>query len=115
MGEIIHLSRERIQITVFVRSDGVGRRRGQAHHECEIALAVVESVAKELGQWHFVVRTRSWRSHFIEALVRGGWRTPVIMVGHTVVSQACVPDRQWLRAYLKEQVQILRPRLAKSS
>ncbi len=115
MGEIIHLSRERIQITVYMRSDGPSRRRSQCHHECQITLALVEGVVKELGQWYFDVRTRSWPSHFLEAFVRGGWRAPVVMVGHTVVSQACVPDRAWLRAYLKEQVHILRPRLAKSS
>ena len=115
MGEIIYLSRERIQITVYMRSDGPGRRRSQCHHECDLTLVLVNGLVKELGQWYFDVRTRSWPSHVLETLVRGGWRAPVVMVGHSVVSQACVPDRAWLRTYLKEQVHILRPRLAKSS
>jgi hypothetical protein len=37
------------------------------------------------------------------------------MVGSTVFSQGTVPDRARLRAYLNEQMHILRPRLAKSS
>ena len=66
MGEITYLSRERIQITVYMRSDGPGRRRSQCHHECDLTLVLVNGLVKELGQWYFDVRTRSWPSHVLE-------------------------------------------------
>jgi hypothetical protein len=117
MGEIIHLSRERIEITVYTRGRGwFGGRAAEAHHkESEQTLAVVCGVVKELGQWYFDVRTRPWATHFYQALPHGGWRAPVVQVGHSVFSQGCIPDRAKLRAYLNDQIHILRPRLAKSS
>jgi hypothetical protein len=115
MGQIIHLSRERIQITVYVRYGGGRRPASAPDQDGELTLAVVQSVVKELGLWYFDVRTRSWPAHFFEAVLRGGWSAPIVIVGRTVVSQSHVPDRTWLRSYLKEQVHILRPRLAKSS
>jgi hypothetical protein len=72
-------------------------------------------VVKELGGWYFEVRTRPWGTRFYEAVLRGGWWSPVVMVGRTVYSQGCVPDRAKLRADLLEQIHIWRPRLAKSS
>jgi hypothetical protein len=112
MGEIIHLSRERITITLYTR--GLGRGK-QAHPDNERSLAVIVGVVRELGPWYFEVRTRSWPAHFYETIFRGGWWSPVVVVGHTIFSQAGVPDRAQLRAYLNEQMHILRPRLAKSS
>jgi len=112
MGEIIHLSRERIAITLYTRGLGWSKRRDADN---ERALAVVVGVVRELGPWYFEVRTRSWPAHFYEAIFYGGWWSPVVMVGHTVFSQGTVPDRIRLKTYLNEQIHILRPRLAKSS
>lgn len=117
MGEIIHLSRERIQITVYMRGTSFGwtSRARLRHLESERTLAQVKGVVKELGQWYFDVRVRSWGAHWYEAWLHGGWCAPVVMVSHRVYSEGCVPDRARLRAYLLEQMHILRPRLAKSS
>lgn len=117
MGEIIRLSQERIHITVYTRARffSWGKREAARRAETERVLAVIQGVVKELGQWYFEVHTRSWATHFYEAALRGGWWAPVVMVDRAVFSQACMPDRAKLRAYLNEQIHILRPRLAKSS
>ena len=116
MGEIIHLSTERIHITVYVAGDGwwVFRRPRLRSLDSERTLAMVQGLVKELGQWYFEVHTRCWHTRCYEALLRGGWRAPVVMVGRHVYSEGCVPDRARLRTYLLEQMHILRPRLAKS-
>ena len=114
MGEIIHLSRERIQITVFTRGCGLPWAKYEVTRqlENEQTLAIVNGVVKELGLWYFEVRTRSWALHFFEAMLRGGWWSPVVVVGRNTFSQGEVPDRAKLRAYLSEQIHIHRPRLA---
>lgn len=117
MGEIIRLSQDRIHITVYMRSRFLrwGQREAACQMDNERTLAVIRGVVKELGQWYFDVHTRSWATRWFETVFRGGWWTPVVMVGNTVFSQGSVPDRAHLRAYLNEQMHILRPRLAKSS
>ena len=115
MGEIIYLTRERIHVTLYTRTC---LRRGPDGHLSEEdarALAVLKAVVTELGQWYFEVRTRPWMTHFYEAIVHGGWWSPVVMVNHAVFSQGSVPDHAALRAHLYRQIHILRPRLAKSS
>jgi len=117
MGEIIHLSQDRIHITIYTRARILswGKREAARKAENERAFAVIQTVVEELGQWYFEVHTRPWASRFYEAIVRGGWWSPVVIVERTVFSQACMPDRGQLRAYLNEQIRVLRPRLAKSS
>ncbi|HWE61744.1 MAG TPA: hypothetical protein VHB98_08540 [Chloroflexota bacterium] len=117
MGEIIRLSQDRIHITVYTRARCLswGQRAAACQLEKERTLTVIRGVVKELGQWYFEVHTRPWAGHFYETIFRGGWCTPIVMVGNTVFSQGCVPDRAHLRTYLNEQIHILRPRLAKSS
>jgi hypothetical protein len=111
MGEIIYLSQRRIRITLYTRGFGWRRR----HPDDERALAVVNGVVKELGPCYFEVHTKARLAHALEAIVHGGWPAPVVMVESTVVTQGAVPDRGALRAYLAQQIMILRPRLAKSS
>ncbi len=111
MGDIIHLSRERISITLYTHGFGWSRR---THPDDERALAVIVGVVRELGPWYFEVRTRRWSAHFPHTIFHGGWWSPVVMVDRALFSQATVPDRARLRAYLNEQMHILRPRLAKS-
>jgi hypothetical protein len=117
MGEIIRLSQDRIHITVYTRSRFLswGQREAACRMENERTVAVIQGVVKELGQWYFEVHTRCWALRWYETICRGGWWTPVVMVDSTVFSQGTVPDRARLRAYLNEQIHILRPRLAKSS
>jgi hypothetical protein len=115
MGEIIHLSRERIQIIVYTGYCAPWRKTSRCREESKQTLAIVDGLVKELGQWYFDVQERSWLRHCYEVIPRGGWHAPVIMVGRTVITQATVPDAGRLRKYLKEQVRIVRPRLAKSS
>lgn len=117
MGEIIRLSQDRIHITLYTRPRVLswGAREVARRADNDRALAVVRGVVKELGQWYFEVHTKSWGSHLLEALLRGGWAAPAVMVGHAVFSQGGIPDRARLRSYLNEQIRILRPRLAKTS
>ena len=117
MGEIIRLSMERIHITVYLHGLRLtwGSRAALRRVENDRTLAAVQAVVKELGQGYFDVQARSWPAHCIQALWRGGRHAPVVLVGTTVYSQGCIPDRAQLRAYLNEQIHILRPRLAKSS
>jgi hypothetical protein len=117
MGEIIRLSLERIHITVYLHGlrFSWGKRAVRRRTENERTLAVIQAVVKELGQGYFEIHTRSWPARCIGAIWHGGWRSPVVMVGNSVYSQACIPDRAELRAYLNEQIHILRPRLEKSS
>jgi hypothetical protein len=110
MGEIIYLSQRRIRITLYTRGLG-GRPR---HPDDERALAIINGVVKELGPCYFEVQTKARLAHVLDAIVHGGWLAPVVMVESTVLSQRTVPDRGALRAYLAQQITILRPRLAKS-
>ena len=117
MGEIIRLSMERIHITVYMHGLRFvwGKRAAIRRIENDRTLAVIQAVVKELGQGYFEVHTRSWPTHCIGAIRRGGRHAPVVIVDTTVYSQGRIPDRAALRAYLNEQIHILRPRLAKSS
>lgn len=111
MGEIIYLSQRRIRITLYTRGFGRSRR----HPDDERTLAVINGVVKELGACYFEVHTKAWLAHVLDAVVHGGWLAPVVMVESTVLTQRAVPDRGAFRAYLAQQITILRPRLAKSS
>jgi hypothetical protein len=117
MGEIIRLSQDRIHITVYTRARVLswGQREAARQLENERMLGAIRGVVKELGQWYFDVQTRSWATHWYETVFHGGWWTPIVIVERTVFSQGTLPDRTHLRAYLNEQIHILRPRLAKSS
>jgi len=114
MGEVIHLTRDRIQITIYTANQSFiwGRHASERQAANEQTVQVVQSVVKELGHWYFEVRTRSWATHCYEVVLRRGWWAPVVLVGHAVFSQGDVPDRIQLRNYLREQIHILRPRLA---
>lgn len=117
MGELIRLSQNRIHICVYTRSSFLswGSQAAAQRAESERTLAVIQAVVKELGQWYFEVHTRTWLSRFYQMMFKGGWWAPVVMVENSIFSQGTVPDRARLRAYLNEQIHILRPRLAKSS
>lgn len=117
MGEIIRLSQDRIHITVYTRSGFLswGQRETARRLENERLLTTIRGVVKELGQWYFEVHARCWATRWYETILHGGWWTPIVMVENTVFSQGAMPDRAHLRAYLNEQIHILRPRLAKSS
>ena len=117
MGEIIRLSMERIHITVYrpALPFAWSRRAALRKAESDRALATIQAVVKELGTGYFDVHVLSWPAHCIEALWRGGRHAPVVLVGNAIYSQGCTPDRAEFRAYLNEQIHILRPRLAKSS
>jgi hypothetical protein len=115
MGEIIYLSRERIHVTLFTQARTRGRQGDHLSDEDMASLSVLKAVITELGPWYFDLKTRPWITHFYEAILHGGWWSPVVMVDHTVFSQGCVPDHAGLRVHLTNQIHILRPRLAKSS
>ena len=115
MGEIIYLSRERIHVTLYTHARGWGRQDGRMSDEDAATLSVLKAVVTELGPWYFELKTRSWMTHFYEAILHGGWWSPVVMVDRAVFSQGSVPNHTALRAHLNAQIHILRPRLAKSS
>lgn len=115
MGEIIYLSRERIHVTIYTRAWPWGKQGATLTADDQRALAVVNAVVTELGAWYFEVRTRPWLTHFLEAIIHGGWRSPVVVVDLAVYSQGRVPDYADLRAFLTRRLQIVRPRLKKSS
>ncbi len=69
--------------------------------ECDLAVAQVKALLSAHPDWRVVLEVKPWLSHLWEALRRGGWHAPVILVGDRRVCQGTVPTRAELQAALQ--------------
>ena len=66
--------------------------------ECDLTVRLVQRVASDLPDVE--VRIRPWFNHLFDALRRGGWHPPVVMVNGKITTQGVVPDEDGLRRTL---------------
>lgn len=72
--------------------------------ECELTIRQLKIVLRELGlerDQRIKVVVKPWVEFMDEALAKGGWHPPVLMINGRIFSQGVVPDRARLKAYLE--------------
>lgn len=72
--------------------------------ECELTVRQVKSVLRELGlegDPRIKLTVKPWVEYMDEALAKGGWHPPVLMVNRQIFSQGVVPERAKLKLYLQ--------------
>ena len=77
--------------------------------ECDLTIAAVRSVLSELGvatDPQVRLTIKPWLEYMDEALAKGGWHAPVLILNGRIFSQGVVPNK----AALKARIQSLLPR-----
>ncbi len=73
--------------------------------ECDLTVRTVSDVVQELpADAEPTFAAKPWLRHLFEALGRGGWHPPVVVIEGDVFSQGVVPDSEALRERLLELV-----------
>lgn len=62
--------------------------------ECELSVHMARGIAEELGKDKAEVEVKPWLDHLFEALLKGGWHTPIIVINGKRYSQGVVPRRE---------------------
>lgn len=65
--------------------------------ECDLTIRLVKQIAFELDEDKVEVVVKPWFNYLLEALFKGGWHPPVVMVDGKRVSQGVIPDAEVLR------------------
>ena len=67
--------------------------------ECDLTIRLVKQIAFELDEDEDKVEVvvKPWFNYLLEALFKGGWHPPIVMVDGERVSQGVVPDAEVLR------------------
>lgn len=73
--------------------------------ECDLTINLVKKVLAELGVGKGDTRVRLTVKPFVEfalqALSRGGWHPPVLVINGQIFSQGIVPNREHLKVHLQ--------------
>ncbi|MEK6977104.1 MAG: hypothetical protein AABX40_01720 [Candidatus Hydrothermarchaeota archaeon] len=70
--------------------------------ECELSVRMARGIARELGEEKVEIEVKPWLDHFMEALLKGGWHTPIILINGRKYSQGVVPQRaEFMEAILR--------------
>ncbi len=76
--------------------------------ECELTVGLTKKVLLELGVGKGDTRVnltvKPWWEHSVEALSKGGWHAPVLMIDGKIFSQGVVPNKPKLKEYLEEKL-----------
>jgi len=74
--------------------------------ECELTIGLTKSVLRELEIVQPDPRVeliiKPWIEFSLEALSKGGWHTPVLMIDGEIFSQGVVPDKARLKEKLEK-------------
>ena len=67
--------------------------------ECDIGIPLVKDIIKRVDGDRGKVRVevKPWLDNFFEALWKGGWHAPIILVNGKIFSQGIVPDANKLK------------------
>ncbi len=65
--------------------------------ECDLTIRLVKQIASEVGEEKVEVVVKPWFNYLPEALLRGAWHPPVVLVDGRWVSQGVVPDAEVVR------------------
>lgn len=73
--------------------------------ECDLLVALVEGVIKELGIEKAVdLKIRPWWIFlWLPLFTKGAWHAPILLVNGKVFSQGIVPDKKELKNYLSRE------------
>src|SRR5690349_6957457 len=72
--------------------------------ECELTVRQVKNVLRELGlegDPRIKLTVKPWVEYMDEALAKGAWHPPVLMINRQIFSQGVVPERTKLKVYLQ--------------
>ena len=69
----------------------------QECEECELSVHMAREIARELGEDKVDIEVKPWLDHLLEALLKGGWHTPIILINGKKYSQGVVPRREEFR------------------
>ncbi|MEI7554628.1 hypothetical protein [Candidatus Chlorohelix sp.] len=76
--------------------------------ECELTIGLTKSVLKELGVGQNDPRVKlivkPWIEFSLEALAKGGWHAPVLMIDGSIFTQGIIPHRTKLKERLAQEL-----------
>lgn len=72
--------------------------------ECDLSVHTLRKVMKKLPRGSVELIIKPWTDHAIEALSKGGWHAPVVMIGKTIFSQGIVPDEKKLEGAIRDAI-----------
>ena len=96
---------EKVRVTIY-RYGGrlLLYRITQDCEECELSVHMARGIARELGEDKVEIEVKPWLDHFFEALLKGGWHTPIILINGRKYSQGVVPQREEFREAIRRAV-----------
>lgn len=87
-----------VQITIYRWEGALGPFRITSEClECDFTLAQVHSVLSSHPDWQVELQVKPWLNHCWEALLKGGWHAPVVLVDDKLISQGKVPSYDVLK------------------
>ena len=69
--------------------------------ECDLAVGQARALLAAHPDWPVELEVKPWLSHLWEALHRGGWHPPVVLVDDRLLRQGTVPTRAELSAAVR--------------
>jgi hypothetical protein len=81
--------------------------------ECELTVGLTKKVLLELGvgkgDARVTLTVKPWVEYSVEALRKGGWHAPVLLIDGKIFSQGIVPNKPKLKEYLEEKLSHFAP------
>ena len=65
--------------------------------ECDLTIHLVKQIASEFGEDRVYVDVKPWFNYLPQALLKGAWHPPAVLVNGKLISQGVVPDAGKLR------------------
>lgn len=76
--------------------------------ECDITLALLKRIVEnDFKGIPIKLEIKPWLNHVGEALLRGGWHAPIVLINKKLFSQGAVPDL----SRLKKAIELARPKV----
>ncbi len=75
-------------------------------HECDLTVRTVERVIDDLSSdgEYVKLEIKPWLNNIIQALWRGGWHPPVVVINGKLFSQGVVPQPGPLKAAIRREI-----------
>lgn len=72
--------------------------------ECDLSVALVKKITKRINNDKINLIVKPWFSNLPQALLKGGWHPPVVLVNGKIFSQGIVPDAKKLENKIIEEL-----------
>ena len=72
--------------------------------ECDLSVAQVKNVAKKINNNKINIEIRPWFNYLPQALLKGGWHAPVVLINGKIFSQGIVPDAKKLESEIRQEL-----------